>query len=160
VRAAVGEKAVGEAEGNAVADIVTVTFVKILVVEGFGVGKGDVRAFAAGYGEAGIGGGQGLTVEKQVDVVARLKLDGKLRIDARGGFIRTYLAFWSGRCARQHAGFFDAENIACRSGRNLHGRQLIWHQAPGIVAGGVGGMGSVHARINAIAHGGSGWNPP
>jgi hypothetical protein len=62
--AAVGEEAVGQAEGFAVGDFVAVAFVLVFVVEGFGVGEDDFGAFAAGDGELGIGGGQGLAVER------------------------------------------------------------------------------------------------
>jgi hypothetical protein len=41
VRAAVGEKAVGEAEGLAVSDFVAIAFVLILVVEGLRLGEDD-----------------------------------------------------------------------------------------------------------------------
>ena len=51
MRTAVGKEAVGEAEGGAVTDVVAVAFVSVLVVEGFGVGEADLRAFAAGDGE-------------------------------------------------------------------------------------------------------------
>ena len=64
--AAVGEEAVGQAKGLAVADLVTVAFVMVLVVEGFGVGENDLRALAAGDGELRIGGGEGFAVEEQM----------------------------------------------------------------------------------------------
>ncbi len=74
---AIGEKAVAKAEGLAgmlyavganVGDGVAVAFVLFVVVEGFRVSKPDVCAFAAGDGEDGVGGGEGLAVEEDVEV--------------------------------------------------------------------------------------------
>ena len=50
MRAAVGQEAVAQAEGYAVADFVAVALVLVFVVEGFGVGEADLCAFAAGDG--------------------------------------------------------------------------------------------------------------
>ena len=69
--AAVGEKAVGQAESNAAGDFVAVALVEIFVVERFRISEFDLRAFAAGDGELWVGGGEGLAVEQDVDVAAR-----------------------------------------------------------------------------------------
>ncbi len=94
MRATVGEKAVGEAEGLAgmqdpflagVGKGIAVTFVFFVVVEGFGVGEDDAGTFAAGDGKFGVGGGEGFAIECQVDVNARRK---------RGGFFREVDKTW------------------------------------------------------------------
>ncbi len=78
MRAAVGEEAVSQAEGLArvlcrlvgVVDCIAITFVLVLVVEGFGVGEDDARAFTAGDDEFGVGGGEGFAVEQQVSMTS------------------------------------------------------------------------------------------
>ena len=84
VCAAVGEEAVGEAEGGAgmfdalcvgVFQGVAIGFLLFVVVKGFGVGDADLRAIAAGDGEAWIGGGEGFAVKEQMNVVSGIYLE-------------------------------------------------------------------------------------
>ncbi len=73
--AAVGEEAVGEAAGDAVADFIAVALLPGLVVKRLGIGEDDARALAAGYGEQRIGGGEGLAVKEEMNVTARRDTD-------------------------------------------------------------------------------------
>ena len=120
MRAAVGKKAVADAEGRAVAYFVAIALVFVFVVERLRVGEPDLRALAAGDGEQRIGGGEGLAIEKNVDV----GVGGNRGRDAamESAFDgRLFLAASVGRSARR-----------CR--RIRHVRQRVGHQAPGIVA--------------------------
>src|SRR6185437_3722206 len=146
--------AVGQAEGAArmfgsvgvgVVDGVTVAFVFFVVVEGFGVGEDDAGAFAAGDGEFGIRGGKSFAVECQVDVDARRKGDGFLREAGK-----TWLLIGDVVKADDGSGF---------SWRELHVREFVGDQAPGVVAYRVGGVGAVGSGEDAVAHGCGGGKP-
>ncbi len=117
--AAVGKEAVDQAKGLAIAHFVAVAFVPVLVVEGLGVGELDVCALAAGDGEERIGGGEGLAVEKDMDVAAGGDGD-------RGG----WKAVESGNAG--------ADGFAGAGGLGLHVRKPVRDEAPGIVGFDVG----------------------
>ena len=58
-------------------------------------------------------------------------------------------AFWRNRERHWHRRTTDPTALGRRV---LHVRELVGHEAPGIVAGGVGGVRLVDAAIDAVAH--------
>ena len=73
---AVGKEAVVEAKGLS-SQLVTkgcgiaITFVQLVIVEGFGVRELNLCAFSAGDGEYGVGSGEGFAIEGDVYIAMR-----------------------------------------------------------------------------------------